>query len=83
MRYKRLPRSRPLRTILGATIVMATQTAFVVWILLPRHWPLANDSPVLYASSLVMLCSIYAIELFRLAYERARVAAAVRASREV
>jgi cellulose synthase/poly-beta-1,6-N-acetylglucosamine synthase-like glycosyltransferase len=66
VRYRRLPRTRPLRTIFGAAIVMATQAAFFVWILLPRHFPLGNDQPLLYVSSLVMLCSIYAIELFRL-----------------
>jgi hypothetical protein len=66
VRYKRLPNTRPLRGILGATIVMATQTAFFVWILLPQHWPLASKHPVLGISALVMLSSIYAIEWFRL-----------------
>jgi cellulose synthase/poly-beta-1,6-N-acetylglucosamine synthase-like glycosyltransferase len=66
VQYRRLPGVRPLRTVLGAALVMATQTGFLVWILLPRHFPLGNHHPLLFASSLVMLCSIYAIELFRL-----------------
>ncbi|MGZ4202046.1 MAG: glycosyltransferase family 2 protein [Thermoleophilaceae bacterium] len=66
VRYKRLARTRPFRTVLGATIVMATQTCFFVWILLPRHYPLSSRHVVLAVGSFVMLCSIYAIELFRL-----------------
>ncbi|MGZ4200601.1 MAG: glycosyltransferase family 2 protein [Thermoleophilaceae bacterium] len=66
VRYRRLPQVRALRTVLGAAVVMATQAAFVVWIMLPRHYPLHGKSPLLTTGSLVMLCSIYAIELFRL-----------------
>ncbi len=66
VRYKRLARTRPFRTVLGATVVMATQTCFFVWILLPRHYPLSSHHVVLAVGSFVMLCSIYAIELFRL-----------------
>jgi cellulose synthase/poly-beta-1,6-N-acetylglucosamine synthase-like glycosyltransferase len=64
--YRRLPNTRPLRSILGASTLIATQIALFVWILLPRHWPLVDADPVLRVSALVMLCSIYAIEGFRL-----------------
>jgi cellulose synthase/poly-beta-1,6-N-acetylglucosamine synthase-like glycosyltransferase len=66
IRYRRLPNTRPLRSILGASMVIATQTALFVWIVLPRHWPVAGANPVLRISALVMLCSIYAIEGLRL-----------------
>jgi cellulose synthase/poly-beta-1,6-N-acetylglucosamine synthase-like glycosyltransferase len=66
IRYRRLPNARPLRSILGASMVIATQIALFVWILLPRHWPRVGEDPVLRISTLVMLCSIYAIEWFRL-----------------
>jgi cellulose synthase/poly-beta-1,6-N-acetylglucosamine synthase-like glycosyltransferase len=66
IRYRRLPNTRPLRSILGALTVIATQMALFVWILLPRHWPLVGEDLVLRVSALVMLCSIYAIEAFRL-----------------
>jgi cellulose synthase/poly-beta-1,6-N-acetylglucosamine synthase-like glycosyltransferase len=66
VRYRRLAGVRPLRTQLGALLVVGTQTAFFCWILLPSHWPLADKSPVLFASAVVMLCAIYTIELFRL-----------------
>ena len=64
--YRRLPKTRPLRSILGATIVIAIQAALFVWILLPQHWPRVGGDPVFGISALVMLCSIYAIEWFRL-----------------
>jgi cellulose synthase/poly-beta-1,6-N-acetylglucosamine synthase-like glycosyltransferase len=66
VRYRRLAGVRPLRTLLGALLVVGTQTAFFCWILLPRHWPVADKSPLLFASSIAMLCAIYTIELFRL-----------------
>ena len=66
IRYRRLPNTRPLRSALGAFIVIATQTALFAWILLPQHWPVVSNDPVLGVSALAMLCSIYAIELFRL-----------------
>jgi cellulose synthase/poly-beta-1,6-N-acetylglucosamine synthase-like glycosyltransferase len=66
IRYRRLADTRPLRSILGALTVIATQMALFVWILLPRHWPLVGEDLVLRVSALVMLCSIYAIEAFRL-----------------
>jgi cellulose synthase/poly-beta-1,6-N-acetylglucosamine synthase-like glycosyltransferase len=66
IRYRRLPNTRPLRSIFGALTVIATQMALFVWILLPRHWPLVGEDLVLRVSALVMLCSIYAIEAFRL-----------------
>src|SRR5512132_77564 len=66
IRYRRLADTRPLRSILGALTVIATQMALFVWILLPRHWPLVGEDLVLCVSTLVMLCSIYAIEAFRL-----------------
>ena len=65
VRYRRLPEVRALRTVLGAAVVMATQAAFVAWIMLPRHYPLHAGSPLLATSSLVMLVSIGLIELFR------------------
>jgi cellulose synthase/poly-beta-1,6-N-acetylglucosamine synthase-like glycosyltransferase len=66
IRYRRLPNTRSLRSVLGASMVIAAQMALFVWILLPRHWPLVGEDPVLEISALVMLCSIYIIEWFRL-----------------
>jgi glycosyl transferase family 2 len=66
IRYRRLPNTRPLRSILGALTVIATQMALFAWILLPQHRPLVAEDLVLRVSALVMLCSIYAIEAFRL-----------------
>jgi cellulose synthase/poly-beta-1,6-N-acetylglucosamine synthase-like glycosyltransferase len=66
IRYRRLPNARPLRAILGASMAIATQAALFVWILLRLHWPAVGEDPVLGIGALVMLCSIYAIEWFRL-----------------
>ena len=48
IRYRRLPNTRPLRSIFGALTVIATQMALFVWILLPRHWPLVGEDLVLW-----------------------------------
>jgi cellulose synthase/poly-beta-1,6-N-acetylglucosamine synthase-like glycosyltransferase len=64
--YQRLPHARPRRQLLGAIVVLLIQSAFLAWLLLPSHLPLHNSSPVIAIASIVMLCSIYLIELFRL-----------------
>jgi cellulose synthase/poly-beta-1,6-N-acetylglucosamine synthase-like glycosyltransferase len=64
--YRRPPRASPLRQIVGAGAVLTIQTTFLVWLLLPSHFPILDSSPLLAAASLVMLLSMYLIELFRL-----------------
>jgi len=64
--YQRLPHARPRRQLLGAIAVLLIQSAFLAWLLLPSHLPLHNSSPVIATASIVMLGSIYLIELFRL-----------------
>ena len=66
VRYQRLPDARPRRHLLGAIAVLLIQSAFLVWLLLPSHLPLHNSSPVFAVASIVMLTSIYLIEVFRL-----------------
>jgi cellulose synthase/poly-beta-1,6-N-acetylglucosamine synthase-like glycosyltransferase len=50
----------------GAVAVLTLQTAFLVWLLLPSHLPILSSSPWIAVGSIVMLGSIYLIELFRL-----------------
>jgi len=62
--YRRPPRVRPLRQTVGSAAVLTIQTAFFLWLLLPRHLPLLHSSPVVAAGSVVMLVSVYLIQLF-------------------
>ena len=60
---QRLPRARVGRAVTAAFIVSGIQLCFFIWILLPSHYPALGGSPYLAICSLVMLVSIYAIEL--------------------
>jgi cellulose synthase/poly-beta-1,6-N-acetylglucosamine synthase-like glycosyltransferase len=64
--YRHLPRARPTRQLVGAITVLVIQSAFLAWLVLPSHFPLAASSPIIAAASIVMLVSIYLIEFFRL-----------------
>lgn len=66
VRYRRLPNSRPRRQIAGAVAVLLIESAFLAWLLLPGHLPGLSHSVFLSAGSIVMIGSIYLIELFRL-----------------
>jgi len=66
VRYRNLPGARPRRQLIGAVTVLVIQSAFLVWLLLPGHLPSLSHSVLLSAGSIVMVGSIYLIELFRL-----------------
>jgi cellulose synthase/poly-beta-1,6-N-acetylglucosamine synthase-like glycosyltransferase len=57
--------ARPRRQLAVAALVMTIQTAFLAWLFLPDHRPGLSHSGVLDVGSIVMIISIYAIELFR------------------
>jgi hypothetical protein len=65
VRYRRPAGARPRRQLAGTVMVMLIQTAFLVWLMLPRHLPHLSRHPVIAAASIVMIGSIYLIELFR------------------
>ena len=65
VRFRRPAGARPRRQLAGTALVMAIQTAFVVWLMLPSHRPRLSADPVLAVASIVMVASIYLIELFR------------------
>jgi cellulose synthase/poly-beta-1,6-N-acetylglucosamine synthase-like glycosyltransferase len=65
VRYRRPAGARPVRQLVGTIIVMAMQTVFLVWLLLPSHLPHLSHQPWIAAASIVMIGSIYLIELFR------------------
>jgi cellulose synthase/poly-beta-1,6-N-acetylglucosamine synthase-like glycosyltransferase len=64
--YRRPPGSHPKRQLTGALAVLVIQSAFLAWLLLPGHLPRLSHSVLLSAGSIVMIASIYLIELFRL-----------------
>jgi cellulose synthase/poly-beta-1,6-N-acetylglucosamine synthase-like glycosyltransferase len=64
--FRRLPRAHPRRGVIRAASVLVIQTAFLTWLLLPGHFPILSHDPATAAASIVMLLSIYTIELFRL-----------------
>lgn len=66
VRYRRSAAARPVRQALGAVAVLVIQSTFLVWLMLPGHLPSLGHSVLLSAASIVMVGSIYLIELFRL-----------------
>jgi cellulose synthase/poly-beta-1,6-N-acetylglucosamine synthase-like glycosyltransferase len=65
IRFRRPPGARPRRQFAGTALVMLIQTGFLVWLMLPGHLPHLSRHPVIAAASIVMVGSIYLIELFR------------------
>jgi cellulose synthase/poly-beta-1,6-N-acetylglucosamine synthase-like glycosyltransferase len=65
VRYRRPVGARPRRQLAGMVLVMLIQTAFLVWLMLPSHLPHLSRHPLIAAASIVMVGSIYLIELFR------------------
>jgi cellulose synthase/poly-beta-1,6-N-acetylglucosamine synthase-like glycosyltransferase len=65
VRYRRPVGARPRRQLAGTAMVMLIQTGFLVWLMLPSHLPHLSRHPVIAAGSIVMIGSIYLIELFR------------------
>jgi cellulose synthase/poly-beta-1,6-N-acetylglucosamine synthase-like glycosyltransferase len=65
LRYRQPPGAHPRRQRAGTVIVMLIQTGFLVWLMLPSHRPHLSRHPVIAAASIVMVASIYLIELFR------------------
>ena len=65
VRYRRPAGAHPRRQRTGTVLVMLIQTAFLVWLMLPSHLPRLSRDPLLAAASIVMVGSIYLIELFR------------------
>lgn len=65
VRLKRPPGARPRRQWALAAAVMTLQTLFLVWLLQPAHRPALGRSIVLDVASVIMIASIYCIELFR------------------
>ena len=65
VRYRRPAGARPRRQLFGTLLVVVIQTAFLVWLMLPSHLPHLSRHPWIAAASIVMIGSIYLIELFR------------------
>lgn len=65
VRYRRPPGARPVRQNLGAFLVIAMQVGFLVWLMAPGRLPHLSHHLWLAAASIVMVGSIYLIELFR------------------
>jgi cellulose synthase/poly-beta-1,6-N-acetylglucosamine synthase-like glycosyltransferase len=65
VRYRRPAGARPRRQLAGTVTVMLIQTGFLIWLMLPSHLPHLSHHPVIAAASIVMIGSIYLIELFR------------------
>ncbi len=65
VRYRRPVGARPRRQLAGTVLVMLIQTGFLVWLFSPSHLPHLSRHPLIAAASIVMVGSIYLIELFR------------------
>ena len=65
VRYRRPAGARPRRHLAGTILVMLIQTGFLVWLMLPSHLPRLSGNPAIAIASIVMVGSIYLIELFR------------------
>jgi cellulose synthase/poly-beta-1,6-N-acetylglucosamine synthase-like glycosyltransferase len=65
VRYRRPVGAQPRRQLAGTVILMVIQTGFLVWLMLPSHLSHLSRDPVIAAASIVMIGSIYLIELFR------------------
>lgn len=65
VRFRRPAGARPVKQLIGTMLVMAMQTGFLIWLLLPSHLPQLSKHPWIAAASIVMIGSIYLIELFR------------------
>ena len=66
VQYRRLPGWRPWRTLALVTAMVCSQAAFLIWLLLPQHWPRPQAVVVLYVISIVMVLTLAVIEIFRL-----------------
>jgi cellulose synthase/poly-beta-1,6-N-acetylglucosamine synthase-like glycosyltransferase len=65
VRYRRPTGARPRRQLAGAILVIAIQVGFLAWLGLPGHFPHLSSRPWLAVASILMVGSVYAIELFR------------------
>jgi cellulose synthase/poly-beta-1,6-N-acetylglucosamine synthase-like glycosyltransferase len=65
VRFRRPAAAKPFRQLMGTMLVMAMQTAFLIWLVLPSHLPHLSRHPLVAAASIVMIGSIYLIEVFR------------------
>jgi len=65
IRLQRPPGAQPRRQWLVAAAVMTVQTLFLVWLFQPAHRPGLGRSVVIDVGSVLMIGSIYCIELFR------------------
>jgi cellulose synthase/poly-beta-1,6-N-acetylglucosamine synthase-like glycosyltransferase len=64
--FRRLRGANSRRQLIIAASVLLIQSVFLTWLLLPGHFPVLSSSPAIAVASIVMLVSIYMIELFRL-----------------
>ncbi len=64
--YRRLPRWRPVRSFALALCLPLLAGGFLVWLLLPSHWPHDLHSPFLTVVSYSMLVSIAMLEVIRI-----------------
>jgi cellulose synthase/poly-beta-1,6-N-acetylglucosamine synthase-like glycosyltransferase len=66
VQYRRLPGWRPLRTIALVSCMLASELAFLIWLLLPQHWPRNQTVLAVHVIAVCMVAIIAVIELFRL-----------------
>jgi hypothetical protein len=65
VRYGRPASARPVRQFAETTVVIASQIGFLVWLTMPGKLPHLSPNRWVAAASIVMIGSIYLIELFR------------------
>jgi cellulose synthase/poly-beta-1,6-N-acetylglucosamine synthase-like glycosyltransferase len=66
VRFRRLDGSRPLRSSLLVLAALAFVGGFLVWMMLPSHWPNPSQDPLLHGASIAMTVSTGIIGAFAL-----------------
>ncbi len=66
VQFRRLPSWRPLRTLALVAAMVTSEVVFLVWLLLPQHWPRHQAFLALHLIAIGMVVVLAAIEIFRL-----------------
>jgi cellulose synthase/poly-beta-1,6-N-acetylglucosamine synthase-like glycosyltransferase len=66
VQYRRLPSWRPLRTLALVICMVASEVGFLIWLLLPQHWPHHQTVLAVHVIAIGMVAILAVIEIFRL-----------------
>jgi cellulose synthase/poly-beta-1,6-N-acetylglucosamine synthase-like glycosyltransferase len=66
VRFRRLDGSRPIRSTLLVLAALLLLGGFLVWLMLPSHWPSNEAGPLIKAASILMTVTTGVIGLFAL-----------------